>query len=124
MVNFAFYCKINLLNVLCGRSNMKDELLENILKAEAKAENIITEAQKQAEEILSTAELDFENKKANLIEENKKQFKKEMAKREKKLQESNQKALQELQEKMDGVLLNSSGEKQAIKIILSEVNKQ
>ena len=103
---------------------MKDELLENILKAEAKAENIITEAQKQAEEILSTAELDFENKKANLIEENKKQFKKEMAKREKKLQESNQKALQELQEKMDGVLLNSSGEKQAIKIILSEVNKQ
>ena len=103
---------------------MKDELLENILKAESKAESIISAAQKQAEEILSKAELDFENRKAELIEENKKQFKKEMAKREKKLQENNERVLQDLQEKMNSVLSNASGEKQAIKIILSEVNKQ
>ena len=73
---------------------------------------------------MSKAELDFENRKAELIEENKKQFKKEMAKREKKLQENNERALQDLQEKMNSVLSNASGEKQAIKIILSEVNKQ
>ena len=101
---------------------MKDDVIEKILSAEKRAEHIVLDAQKKAEDALVQSEIEFDEYKSHLVSDNKKLFKKELEKIEKKQETNYQNKIKNFENK--SLELKQSAEKNfplAIKIILSEV---